>query len=71
MQTFNFTKEQLDETADKVYLTSMQKRIIEYRMLEYTIVKMADLEHCSTSTISRELDKAIYKIGKKIIKKNV
>jgi len=29
---------------------------------------MADLEHCSTATISRELDKALYKIGKKSIK---
>ena len=69
MYKFNFEKEQLKELADKVYLKPIQKRIIEYRMLDYTIVKMADLEHCSTTTISRELDKALYKFGKKAIKK--
>ena len=68
MYRFNFEKEQLKELANKVYLKPIQKRIIEYRMLEYSIVKMADLEHCSTTTISRELDKALYKIGKKSIK---
>lgn len=68
MYKFNFEKEQLKELANKVYLKPIQKRIIEYRMLEYSIVKMADLEHCSTTTISRELDKALYKIGKKSIK---
>ena len=69
MYKINFEKEQLKELANKVYLKPIQKRIIEYRMLEYSIVKMADLEHCSTTTISRELDKALYKIGKKAIKK--
>ena len=68
MYKFNFEKEQLKELANKVYLKPIQKRIIEYMMLEYSIVKMADLEHCSTTTISRELDKALYKIGKKSIK---
>lgn len=68
MQRFNFEKEQLRELAERTYLKPIQKRIIEYRMLDYTIVKMADLEHCSTATISRELDKALYKIGKKSIK---
>lgn len=68
MQRFNFEKEQLKELSEKVYLKPIQKRIIEYRMLDYTIIKMADLEHCSTATISRELDKALCKIGKKAIK---
>lgn len=55
--------------ADKVYLTDIQKRIIEYRMLDYSIVKMASLENCGTATISRELNKALYKLGKQLIKK--
>ena len=42
----------------------MQERIIQYRLDEYSIVKMAMLESCSESTISRE----IKKIKKKIIK---
>ena len=71
MYKFNFDKEELKKLADKVYLTDIQKRIIEYRMLDYSIVKMAELENCGTATISRELNKALYKIGKKIIKNNI
>lgn len=69
MYKFNFEKEELKELADKVYLTDIQKRIIEYRMLDYSIVQMANLENCGTATISRELNKALYKLGKKLIKK--
>lgn len=69
MYKFNFDKDELKDLADKVYLTERQKRTIEYRMLEYSIVKMAELEHCGTATISRDLNKAMYKIGKKAIKK--
>lgn len=71
MYKFNFDKEELKILADKVYLTDIQKRIIEYRMLDYSITKMAILENCGTATISRELNKALYKIGKKIIKNNI
>lgn len=71
MYKFNFDKEELKILADKVYLTDIQKRIIEYRMLDYSIIKMAILKNCSTATISRELNKALYKIGKKIIKNNI
>lgn len=42
MYKFNFDKEELKTLADKVYLTDIQKRIIEYRMLDYSIVKMAN-----------------------------
>lgn len=69
MQKFNFDKDELKQLAERVYLTDRQKRIIEYRMLDYSIIKMADLENCSQSTISRDLDKALYKMGRKIIKK--
>lgn len=69
MYKFNFDKEELKTLADKVYLTDIQKRIIEYRMLDYSIVKMASLESCGTATISRELNKALYKLGKQLIKK--
>lgn len=69
MIKFNFEKEELKELADKVYLSDRQKRIVEYRMKEFSIIKMADLENCGTATISRELDKALYKIGKNMIKK--
>ena len=69
MIKFNYTKEELKTLADNVYLSDRQRRIIEYRMLDYSIVKMAELENCGTATISRELDKIIYKISRIMIKK--
>lgn len=64
MLKFEFTNQEIDEIKSKIYFTPMQERIIEYRLNEETIVKMALLEHCSESTINRE----IKKIRKKIMK---
>ena len=69
MIKFNYTKEELKTLADNVYLSDRQRRIIEYRMLDYSIDKMAELETCGTATISRELDKIVYKISRIMIKK--
>ena len=64
MLKLNFTKAELQEIKDKVYLSEIQERIIEYRLKEYSRVKMATVEHCSLSTIDREISK----ISKKIMK---
>lgn len=64
MLKLNFTKKELEELKEKVFLSEIQERIIEYRLREYSRVKMADLEHCSVQTI----DKEISKIAKKILK---
>lgn len=64
MLKLNFTKKELEELKEKVFLSEIQERIIEYRLREYSRVKMADLEHCSIQTI----DKEISKIAKKILK---
>ena len=64
MLKLNFTKAELEEIKDKVYLSEIQERIIEYRLKEYSRVKMATEEHCSLSTIDREISK----ISKKIMK---
>ena len=64
MLKLNFTKAELQEIKDKVYLSEIQEKIIEYRLKEYSRVKMASLEHCSLSTIDREISK----IAKKIMK---
>ena len=61
---FNFTKDEIKQLKSKIYLTEMQERILDYRLQEYSIVKMSMLEHCSESTISRE----IKKIKKKIMR---
>ena len=64
MLKIEFTNKELDDIKSKIHFTPMQERIINYRLDEYSIAKMSMLEHCSESTISRE----IKKIKKKIMK---
>lgn len=64
MLKLNFTKAELEEIKEKIYLSEIQERIIEYRLKEYSRVKMADLENVSVQTIDREINK----LAKKILK---
>ena len=64
MLKLNFTKSELQDLKDKIYLSEIQERIIEYRLKEYSRVKMAMLENCSIQTIDREINK----LAKKILK---
>lgn len=64
MLKLNFTKAELQELKDKIYLSEIQERIIEYRLKEYSRVKMAELENCSIQTIDREINKLAKKIMK-------
>ena len=64
MLRFEFTKSEVNEIKDKIYLSELQERIFDYRMKEYSITKMAMLENVSESTINRELKK----IKKKILR---
>lgn len=64
MLKLNFTKDELQDLKDKIYLSEIQERIIEYRLKEYSRVKMAQLENCSIQTIDREINK----LAKKILK---
>jgi IS30 family transposase len=57
MFKFDFTKEEVNQIKEFVYLTGIQERILEYRLKEYSITKMAMLENVSESTISREIKK--------------
>lgn len=66
MLKFDFTRQEMKEIKSKIYLNEMQERIIEYRIKELSIIQMAELEHCSESKISKELNKIKKKI-KKII----
>ena len=66
MLKLEFTKQEVDEIKSKIYMSELQERIFEYRLKEYSIIKMAMLEHVSESTISRELNKIKRKIMKVI-----
>ena len=64
MLKISFTKKELETLLDEMHFTTMQERIIKYRLDEYSITKMAMLENCSESTISREISKIKKKIKK-------
>ena len=66
MFKFEFNKKELEEISKKALLTDLQERLIEYRIKEYSIDKMAILEKMATATISRELKKAKDKIKKSL-----
>lgn len=64
MLKLNFTKSELQEIKEKLYLSEIQEHILDYRAKEYSRVKMAELENVSIQTIDREINK----IAKKIVK---
>lgn len=64
MLKLDFSKQEYENIKNKIFLNELQERIFEYRIKEYSITKMAMLENCSESTISREINK----IKKKIMK---
>ena len=66
MLRLEFTRQEVNEIKNKIYLSEMQERIFEYRLKEYSITKMSMLENVSESTISRELKKVKKKIMKVI-----
>lgn len=66
MLRIDFTNKELEEIKEKIHFTEFQERIIKYRQNEYSLTKMAMLEHCSESTISREVKKVKKKIMKVI-----
>ena len=66
MLKLEFTREEVELLKSKIYLSELQERILEYRLKEYSITKMAILENVSESTISRELNKVKRKIMKVI-----
>lgn len=62
MFKLEFTKQEVEIIKSKIYLSELQERILDYRLKEYSITKMAMLENVSESTISRELNKVKRKI---------
>lgn len=64
MFKLELTKQEIDNIKAQIYLSDIQERILEYRLKEYSITKMAQLECCSESTINREIKKIKSKIMK-------
>jgi len=66
MFKLELTKQEIDNIKAQIYLSDIQERILEYRLREYSITKMAQLECCSEATINREIKKIKNKILKVI-----
>ena len=66
MLKLDFSKEEYENIKNKIFLNEFQERILEYRLKEMSITKMAMLENCSESTINREIKKIKNKIKKVI-----
>lgn len=66
MLRLEFTKQEVNQIKSKIYLSELQERILDYRLMEYSITKMAMLENVSESTINRELKKVKRKVMKVI-----
>lgn len=64
MYRFEFSKQELDTIADKALLNDLQKSIIEYKIKDYSNVKIADLTGWSVPKISKEINKIVKKIMK-------
>jgi hypothetical protein len=64
MLKLEFNKDELQALKDKMYLSELQEKIMEYRAMNYSRVKMAELTNNSVATIDREIKKIAAKIAR-------
>lgn len=57
-----YTRQEVKEIEGKSYFTDEEKQILEYWLLDYSIVEMSDKMKLSTSTISRRKKSILNKI---------
>ena len=55
-------RQEVKEIEEKSYFTDEEKQILEYWLLDYSIVEMSDKMKLSTSTISRRKKSILNKI---------
>lgn len=57
-----YTRQEVKEIEEKSYFTDEEKQILEYWLLDYSIVEMSDKMRLATSTISRRKKSILNKI---------
>lgn len=60
----NYTKSEVERLKSEIYFTKDELKILEYWLLDYSIVQMAEELKLSTSTISRRKKTIREKINK-------
>lgn len=63
---FNFTKQEIADIKSKIYLTVEEEKILDMRLLEYSIIRISLELGMSDRTISRKLNKIKNKIKRVI-----
>jgi len=66
MNFFEFTKQDYEKICEECMLDDEYKKLLEYKIKGYSIIKMADEMHCSQAKINVMIKKLKKKI-KKII----
>lgn len=64
MCRFEFTKKEIADIKSKIYLNEEEEKILDMKLLDYSITKMANEMNMSEASISRR----IKRIKNKIIK---
>lgn len=62
MNFFEFTKSDYERICEECMLDDDYKKLLEYKIKGYSIVKMADMIGCSEATISKMINKLKKKI---------
>lgn len=66
MTRFNFTKAEVEEIKSKIYLSEDEEKILDMRLLDYSITKMSIEMNMSVRTVNRYISKIKNKIKRAI-----
>ena len=66
MTKFDFTKQEIADIKSKIYLSEDEEKILDMRLLNYSITKMAIEMNMSERTINRNIKKIKDKIRRVI-----
>lgn len=66
MSRFDFTKQEIANIKSKIYLSEDEEKILDMRLLNYSITKMAIEMNMSERTINRNIKKIKDKIRRVI-----
>lgn len=64
--SFNFTKDEIANIKSKIYLSEDEEKILDMRLLDYSIIKISIEMNMSVRTVNRYISKIKNKIKRAI-----
>lgn len=64
--SFNFTKDEIANIKSKIYLSEDEEKILDMRLLDYSITKISIEMNMSVRTVNRYISKIKNKIKRSI-----